>query len=82
MARVLAHHAGRVHWHAPSSHIWRNLSLAALWLVIISLGVVLVGSIIFTIVATLGRTPYFGASSSHPLRGDPREDCIHNAEVV
>lgn len=71
MARVLAHHAGRLHWHAPSANFWRNLGLAALWLVIISIGIVLFGSIIFSVVATLGQTPYFqgggGIGTAMPL---------------
>lgn len=71
MARVLAFHAGRLHWHAPSAHFWHNLGLAALWLVIISMGIVLFGSIIFTVIATLGQTPYLqgggGMGAAMPL---------------
>jgi hypothetical protein len=71
MAKAIATNPGRMHWHTPSPHFWHVLSLTALWLVIISLGIFLFASIVMSVITTLAHTPYFqgggGMSEAMPL---------------
>lgn len=72
MARVVAHKFHeRWHWHGVPSNVWHTVFVAALWLVIISLGVFLIGSVIMTLTAALIDMPYLrgggGMGAAVPL---------------